>query len=159
MTLLYSRNYIERDLYIIGYKDKYLQVYASSGMNPGRKGRILPFGGLAAPERATLSGENPGYIYKEVYFSGQWINHRKAPHTLALGIEQFLLDIEAFVSDKSPTFEPYDDIKSYKDLLPLAHEINSELEAAIGGLEPFDWLHLGPVEDSNYYPNPGLPDD
>jgi hypothetical protein len=142
MKLLYSKNYVERDLYVIEYKNKYLMVYASSGLNPGRKGRILPFAMLANPPRATLSDEVPGYIYKKVYFDSKWVNHRKDPRSLGEFIPAFLLKLEDFVSNHTPVEEDYSYIESYADMRPLVESISIELKSAIKGLKPFDWALL-----------------
>jgi len=139
MKVIYSKNYIERDLYVIEYKGKYLMVYRSSGLNPGRKGRILPFNMLATPERATFSGEVPGYIYKEFYYSNFFINHMKDPAHYNRNIEDFLLELEAFLQDKIPPQINYDYIKTYKDVMQVAIAINKDLKEAISTLEPYDW--------------------
>lgn len=142
MKVIYSTNYVLRDLYVLLYKGKYLMVYRSSGLNEGRAGRFLPFDMLGDPPRATMSSVTPGYIYKEFYFDGRFINHRKEPHRLSPAIGPFLLEIEEFLADKIPPEVPHKHIKSYKDLLTIARPINVELNKAIGDLKPFDWVDL-----------------
>ena len=139
MKVIYSINYIQRDLYVLEYKGKYLMVYRSSGLNAGRAGRFLPFEMLADPPRATMGSEVPGYIYKEFFFNGRYLSHGKHPETFAEGIADFLLDIEDFLEDKRPPEVDYDYIKTYADIKPLAKEINIALDNAIKGLEPYDW--------------------
>lgn len=139
IQVLYAKSYMDRELYTLLIDGKYTYVYASSGMNPGRKGRIIPFALLATPERATLSGETPGYIYKECYFNGQWVNHRKEPHKLKPEIGELLSEIEQLVANHKPEYEPYDEIKTYADLLPIAKVINIELQAPVQDLILFDW--------------------
>ena len=146
-----------RDLYVILYKDKYLMVYRSSGLNAGRKGRILPFEMLAEPERATISAETPGYIFKEFFFDGRFVNHRKEPYKFGPGIAEFLLELEEYLEDKDTEFVPYEHIESYKELLPIAHEINIELNKAIDGIQPFDWKDVithTVVNDPDWMPEP-----
>ena len=142
MKILYSINYMQRDLYTIEYKSKYLMVYRSSGLNAGRAGRILPFCMLATPSRPTIRGEVPGYIYKEFYFEGVFRSHTKNPSKFGTNIANFLLDIEEFLKDKLPQQIDYSYIDNYKDLLPVAIRINTELEESIKGLKPFDWSTL-----------------
>ena len=142
MKILYSINYMLRDLYTIEYQSKYLMVYRSSGLNAGRAGRILPFCMLATPSRPTISSEVPGYIYKEFYFDGNFIPHAKNPSKFGSNIANFLLDIEEFLKDKLPQEIDYSYINSYKDLLPVALRINTELEESIEGIAPFDWSTL-----------------
>ena len=100
MEILYKKNYMMRDLYVIKHEGKYLMVYRSSGLNEGRAGRILPFEMLAAPQRATISAETPGYIFKEFFFDGMYRNHRKEPHKFGLGITEFLIELEGYLEDK-----------------------------------------------------------
>ena len=117
-------------------------VYRSSGLNPGRAGRILPFCMLATPTRPTFSSEVPGYIYKEFYFDGNFISHDKNPSKFGDNISAFLLELEEFLKDEIPQEIDYSYINSYKDLLPVAIRINTELEESIKGLKPFDWSTL-----------------
>ena len=142
MEVIYSKSYIERGLYILEYKGKYLMVYASSGMNPGRKGRILPFAFLADPPRATLRSEVPGYIYKEFYIQGKWTTHDKNPYRFTPFIEPFLEKLEAFLEDKKPPVIDCSHITSHSQIRPIAQDINKEMHSAIGDLEPFDWIDL-----------------
>lgn len=139
MEVLYSKNYIQRDLYALEYKNKYILVYRSSGLNAGRAGRFLPFNMLAEPTRATMSGPVPGYIYKDFYFKGRFRTHQKQPQKYAPGIAEFLLEIEDFLSDKVPTEIDYSYITNYAQIMPIAEAINIELNEAIQNLEPFDW--------------------
>ena len=147
-----------RDLYVILHKCKYIMVYRSSGLNAGRAGRILPFEMLAAPTRATISGETPGYIYKEFYFNGRYLNHRKEPYKFGPGIAEFLLELEEYLEDKVTEPVPCDHITSFKEILPIAEEINDELSAAIKGIDPFDWQDLvelpNPSNDTGWLPDP-----
>lgn len=142
MEVLYSRNYIERDLYVLEYQGKYLMVYRSSGLNAGRKGRFLPFCFLSEASRPTIGSEVPGYIYKEFYFGGKFISHSKNPQRMGQNIGPFLEKIEEDLKNNFPEKVPYGHIKTYKDLRPVAIEINTELREAIEGLEPLDWSTL-----------------
>lgn len=158
VKLLYKKNYILRDLYVILHEDKYLMVYRSSGLNPGRAGRILPFEMLAAPARATIGGDTPGLIYKEFYFNGRYTSHRKKPHQFGPGIAEFLLELEEYLEDKVTEPVPFEHIESYKELLPTVIEINDELSAAIKGIDPFDWQDVvklpPPANDDSWFPEP-----
>jgi len=142
IKVLYSKNYIQRDLYVLEYKDKYLMVYRSSGLNAGRAGRFLPFEMLAESTRITISGPVPGYIYKEFYFNNTYITHGKHPSKFGSGIAEFLLEIEKFLSDKIPPVIDYNNIKNYAQIIPIAEAINIELTEAIKGLKPYDWKEL-----------------
>ena len=142
MKVLYSKNYIQRDLYVLEHQGKYIMVYRSSGLNPGRTGRFLPFEMLAEPTRATMSGSMPGYIYKEFYYGGRYLSHRKDPQSFKKGIDIFLLEIEDFLSDKIPPEVSYSDIVNYAQIIPIAKAINIELNKAIIGLDPFDWATI-----------------
>ena len=142
MKVLYARSYIERELYVVEKDGKYLQVYASSGLNPGRKGRILPFAGLADPERATISSEFPGYIYKEIFIDGRWLNHRKEPQRMSPAIGPFLLELEEFLKPNKPEYEAYENIKMYEDIRPVVREINAEMSVFTDSMDPYDWREL-----------------
>lgn len=142
MKILYSINYMLRDLYVIEHQSEYLMVYRSSGLNPGRKGRILPFAMLATPSRPTVRGDTPGYIYKEFYFGNHFISHDKQPSNFGPGIAEFLEILEDFLADKFPPEIDCSHIKTYSDVLPIAKAINIELSNAIKGLQPFDWKNL-----------------
>jgi len=131
-----------RDLYVIEHQDKYLMVYRSSGLNPGRAGRILPFGFLAVPEQATFSGPTPGYIFKEFFFGGRFLSHSKEPSKFGLGIAEFLLELEEFLEGHPTEEVPFEHLKLLTDLLPIADAINKEMTEVIGTLEPYDWQDL-----------------
>ncbi len=142
MKLLYKKNYVQRDLYVIKYKGKYLMVYRSSGLNPGRAGRILPFNMLAAPLRATIGSPVPGYIYKEFFFDNAFCKHYKTPENFGKGISECLIELEDFLTNHPTELVLYDHLETSKDFLPVAKEINIELLKAIKDLEPFDWKDL-----------------
>lgn len=142
MNVLYAKSYFERELYIIEHENRYLPVYVSSGLNLGRKGRVLPFSSLAVPNRATLSGPIPGYIYKEFYFNKMWVNHGKDPQTFGKGIADFLLELEEYLLKCKPEFENYDHITSYKQIMPIARQCQNDMNKIIQSLEPFDWADL-----------------
>ena len=139
MQVLYKTSYIERNLYVVEHEGKYLMVYASSGMNPGRKGRILPFNMLKDSASQGFSDDTPGYIFKEFFFEGMWTNHQKRPGHFKPGIAEFLVQLEEFLADHIPEHKPYDHIVTYGDIIPVAADINKELETAIGDLKPYDW--------------------
>ena len=77
MKVLFAQEYIERVLFVLEHKGKYITVYRSSGLSgTGHTGQILPFSGLQT--KTYLFNITPiGYIYKEMFYKGCWTNHRK----------------------------------------------------------------------------------
>lgn len=141
--VLYSKNYIERDVFTILIDEKYFtNVYRSSGLNGGRKGRILPYSVLKSDRPSLgemMSGISYGYIYKKFLFEGRWFEHRKHPEEFNMDIANFLYDIEMFLEDVQPEFVPYDHIERHEDLLPWVKEINEGMKEVSKNYAPFDW--------------------
>ena len=142
MKVLYAKSYIGRELYVIEKDSKYLMVYASSGMNPGRKGRIIPFNFLSVPNRQTTSRGTPGYIFKEYYYQGRFQSHFKDPGRDNETVQKFLLDLEEFISAHAPKEIPYTHLRTSEDILKIAEPINADLVRITEGVEPFDWSNL-----------------
>ena len=77
MKVVYERHYLGRDLFILEIDKKLLMVYRSSGLSgTGHEGKFLPFSGINT-ETNRLSSPILGYIFKEMYYNGCWINHKK----------------------------------------------------------------------------------
>jgi hypothetical protein len=140
MKVVYSKNYVERDLYIIKYKNKYLMVYRSSGLNPGRKGRILPFNFLAENTNY-FAIQSLGYIYKEFFYDGQFIPHSKNLEKFGKECTDFLLKLEDYLKDY-PTERITYDMVDTSLFAKLVKKINKEIKDSINVLEPFDWKEL-----------------
>ena len=137
---LYAKSYIERELYLLLIEGKETSVYASSGLNVGRKGRILPFAGLNTENH--FSSPTLGYIYKEWYFNGIYHSHKKQPQSYGQGVAKALLEIEEFLLPFKPPYIPCANIKTYAQLLSIATEINKEMEELSAPFKPFDWSTL-----------------
>jgi hypothetical protein len=140
MKVLYKINYVQRDLYVIEYKNKYLLVYRSSGLNPGRKGRILPFSFLAQPKRPQMYAI-PGYIYKEFFYDNSWMNHGKDLSQFGKPCVAFTETLEEFLKDH-PTTPTNFDMANARAFIREVATINNSIKEAIKDLEPFDWADL-----------------
>jgi len=137
LTVLYAINYVKRNLYVLKYKGKYMQVYVSSGLNAGRKGRVLPFGGLNT--KSSYGSPTLGYIYKEFFFNGFWSSHKKTPQDFHKNITPFLLELEDYLLCHKPPYAAYDEPLTFRILKELATTANEDMQKAIGSLEPFDF--------------------
>jgi len=142
MRIIYSKNYFQRDLYVLEYQNQFLMVYRGSGLNGGRVGKFLPFSFLATPSRATFNAPTPGYIYKEFFFEGHFQYHAKYPEKFGDGIEELLLKIEQELKNDSPDVVDYSHVEKYSQLTPIAAKINAEMLLAIETLKPFDWATI-----------------
>lgn len=137
IEVLYSVGYFERTLFLLKKDDKYFSVYRSSGLNGGRKGRLIPFTCLLDRKprfSEAMAGIITGYIFKEFFFEGKYEMHYKKMH-LYPDVENFLGDLEVELKDVVPTvsFDNFDDISN------IAKMINKEMKILSSGLEKFDW--------------------
>lgn len=133
MEVLYSAQYIGRDMFLIEHKDKVIKCYRSSGLSgTGHGGLILPYSGLNTGEHLYTT---PGYIFKEMYYGGKWVNHRKEPQRFN-GVSKILEEITELVKDVKP--EDDLEITNVKDLLELALKIEADMKEIIGDKEFFD---------------------
>lgn len=148
MKLLYMQEYFERHLYVIEHDGKFLQVYRSSGLSrTGHGGMLIPFSGI---DEGKGFRSHPGFIYKEMFYDGRWINHRKnihyydnVPENMDI-IEDFLGDItptqtvqlESFFNEDGTAYKDY---KGYVDYVVMTQTC---LDEARGNLLPFDLRNL-----------------
>jgi len=125
IKVLYSVHYFERDLFVIEINGKRTMVYRGSGLNGGRKGRILPF--MFLNTRRTIRGPILGYIFKEFYYEGQFINHHKEPEYFN-GVPQILEEIEKTLERQQPKIIE----QNMEDIEEIATEINTQLYKHMG---------------------------
>ncbi|MFA7129166.1 MAG: hypothetical protein WC136_08360 [Sphaerochaeta sp.] len=118
MKIIYRKDYFQRILYLIKINDYLLPVYKSSGLNGGRVGRILPFSGLNLDDRY----DPLGYIYKEMFYKGKIINHKKQLDMFP-GVVEKMLEIERLVKeDTYCSIQDYDysTVKAiYDEIMPI----------------------------------------
>ena len=142
--VIYSTYYFERELFIIEIDGRYTMVYKSSGLNGGRKGRIIPFFYLLSgkPRFGDIrKGINTGYIWKEFYLNKRRKTHHKKPETFGKGIELFLLKLEKELSDFNvPKIE-----QDMKDIGKYAKEFNDIAQKYMKILE------LKPILKTNWF--------
>ncbi len=138
MKVLYSKEYMYRVLFVIEREGKIINCYRSSGLSgTGHKGIILPFSGLEDVIKLT---NNVGYIYKEMFFCGRFIDHYKDLSRYP-GIEKIMDEIKELTKDINP--EPTE-ISTRTELAKYAKQINKEMQKIIKGKEYFDFC---PIED------------
>ena len=128
--LLHQEEYMGRQLYLLEYQGKCIKCYKSSGLSgTGHKGQVLPFSGLNDSMSKYVT---PGYIYKEMYYGGVWVNHRKNP---PIEIIQFLGNATKDIEDlpESYTFE------GIEGFLEHVKGINQRLNL---NMEPYDLKEL-----------------
>lgn len=125
MKIIYRKDYFQRILYLIKINDYLLPVYKSSGLNGGRVGRILPFSGLNLDDKY----DPLGYIYKEMFYKGKIINHKKQLNRFP-GVVEKMLEIEQLVvDDKYLSVQEYDypTVKAiYDEIMPIIKAANDE---------------------------------
>ena len=144
--VIHSVYYFERELFLLEVDGRYTMVYKSSGLNGGRKGRIIPFFYLLSDKPRfgdARNGINTGYIWKEFYFNRRIETHRKQPETFGKGVELFLLKLEKELSNFNvPKIE-----QDMKDISKYAKEFNDIAKQYMKVLEQkpvlkttyFDW--------------------
>ena len=83
--IVYLHNYVGRVLFLILHKptNMILSLYLSSGHSgTGHKDEILPF--MFLNEKFSIRGEPLGYIYKQMFYTGHYIDHYKFQKFLLL---------------------------------------------------------------------------
>ena len=137
--ILYLHNYIGRVLFLILHKDssKILPLYRSSGYSgTGHKGEILPF--MYLNETLSIRGEPLGYIYKQMFYTGYYINHYK---DIPKDIIQFLNPIKEFIQEfrDERTIEELNHFMDKEFTIEYVKEINTELRKIIKEYKLFDY--------------------
>lgn len=136
MKILYKAHYIGRDIFTIENDGKIVNVYRSSGLSGTMHGgQILPFGGLNSSDKDFRC--TPGYIYKEMFYAGRWVHHRKELQKYP-GVQKFMQEIQEFVKNIHP--RKHKEAKSIKDILKIAKRINKKLGIICADKEYID-LH------------------
>ena len=133
MKVLYAKEYMYRVLFVIEREGKVINCYRSSGLSgTGHKGIILPFSGLE--DKVRLSS-NPGYIYKEMFFCGRYIDHYKDLSRYP-DIEKIMSEIQELTKDIKP--EPTE-INSTLELAKFAKQINKEMTKVTKDKQSYDF--------------------
>lgn len=137
--ILYQHNYIGRVLFLILHKptNKILSLYKSSGYSgTGHKDELLPF--MFLNERFSVRGEVLGYIFKEMLYSGYYLEHYK---NINLIILQFLNPIREFVQEfrDERTIEELNNFMDKEFTIEYVKEINTELRDIIKEYKLFDY--------------------
>ena len=137
--ILYQHNYIGRVLFLILHKptNKILSLYKSSGYSgTGHKDGILPF--MFLNERVSIRGEPLGYIYKQMFYNGYYINHYK---DIPKDIIQFLNPIKEFVQEfrDERTIEELNHFMDKEFTIEYVKGINTELRKIIKEYKLFDY--------------------
>ena len=125
MKVLFKRYYFERELFVIEVDGKVLLVYRASGLNSGRKGRVIPF--MMLNTMKTMSSPPIGYIFKEMFYDNKYINHDKS-FDYYPNIKDFLLKVEDFLEKNHIVEVIEEDIKYIKK---IATKINHTIEDII----------------------------
>ena len=142
--ILYKHNYVGRVLFLILHKPTHriLSLYKSSGYSgSGHKDELLPF--IYLNERVSIRGEVLGYIYKQMFYKGYYIEHYK---DIPKDIIQFLNPIKEFVQEfrDERTIEELNHFMDKEFTIEYVKEINNELRDIIKEYKLFDYY-----EDSN----------
>ena len=129
--ILYQHNYIGRVLFLILHKptSKVLSLYRSSGYSgSNHKGELIPF--LFLNERVSIRGEVLGYIYKQMFYTGYYIEHYK---DINRDIIQFLNPIKEFVQEfrDGRTIEELNHFMDKEFTIEYVRGINTELRKII----------------------------
>jgi hypothetical protein len=150
IEVLHHFHYFERDLFLLKIdNDNYTTVYRGSGLNGGRKGRVLPYSSLhSGPLHFgdIRSGIVQGYIYKEFYIDSAWRSHKKNLNRYAMGTAQFADIIEEKLENYDSTnSEKYESEEDYNNIKKIAKKINTEFKNKVKELKlkNFDWIVLG----------------
>ena len=137
--ILYKQNYIGRVLFLILHKttNRILSLYLSSGHSgTGHKGELLPF--MFLNERFSIRGEPLGYIYKQMFYTGYYINHYK---DIPKDIIQFLNPIKEFIQEfrDERTIEEINLFMDEEFTIEYVKGINTELRDIIKEYKLFDY--------------------
>ena len=137
--ILYKRNYVGRVLFLILHKttNRILSLYLSSGHSgTGHKDEILPF--MFLNEKFSIRGEPLGYIYKQMFYKGYYINHYKE---INKDLIQFLNPIKEFVQEfrDERTIEELNHFMDKEFTIEYVREINAELRKIIKEYKLFDY--------------------
>ena len=137
--ILYQHNYIGRVLFLILHKttSKILSLDKSSGYSGTlHKGEILPF--MFLNMRVSIRGEPLGYIYKQMFYNGYYINHYK---DIPKDIIQFLNPIKEFVQEfrDERTIEELNHFMDKEFTIEYVRGINTELREIIKEYKLFDY--------------------
>jgi len=134
IDILYSTHYFERDLFVLNIDGKTTMVYRSSGLNGGRKGRILPF--MYLNTHTSFSSPSMGYIFKEFLFDKKYQSHKKQPNRFP-GLEKLLVEIEEKISFEQPIIEDIE--PTNKNIEKIAINVNSDLKKILENKTFFDF--------------------
>ena len=137
--ILYKHNYIGRVLFLVLHKNtnKILPLYKSSGYSgTGHKDELLPF--MFLNERFSIRGEPLGYIYKQMFYNGYYIEHYK---DISKDIIQFLNPIKEFVQEfrDERTLEELNHFMDKEFTIEYVRGINAKLRNIIKEYKLFDY--------------------
>lgn len=133
MKLLFAQEYVERDLFIIEHKGKFISVYRSSGLNGTCDvGEIIPFMGLN--ERPSIYAPL-GLLLKTMLYDGLWIPHDK--NMSKYGLHHKMEQLKEFLKTVHPPKE-FDFDDKTMDFKQFVIKTNNAMLEARGKLKPFD---------------------
>ena len=137
--ILYKHNYVGRVLFLVLHKptNKILSLYRSSGYSgSNHKDEILPF--MFLNEKFSIRGEPLGYIYKQMFYTGYYINHYK---DIPKDVIQFLNPIKEFIQEfrDERTIEELNHFMDKEFTIEYVKEINTELRNIIKEYKLFDY--------------------
>ena len=137
--ILYKHNYVGRVLFLILHKhsSRILPLYKSSGYSgTGHKDEILPF--MFLNEKFSIRGEPLGYIYKQMFYTGHYIDHYKE---LTEDVIQFLNPIKEFIQEfrDERTIEELNHFMDKEFTIEYVKGINTELRKIIKEYKLFDY--------------------
>jgi len=135
LKIIYKTEYFGRILFVLEINGKSALVYRSSGLSgTGHGGKILPFMYLNTVNRFR---NVLGYIYKEMFFKGVYMPHRKHPEDFP-GVKEKLDAVQVFLKDEiAVAVSP--DLKDHEPSQEFITAINTELHYYCNKLEMFDW--------------------
>lgn len=142
--------YAERELYVLDIDGKRTMVYKSSGLSgTGHGGEYIPFMYLCEGQGLDRIRYSPGYIYKEFYYDGKYLSHRKELDRY-VGVVEFLDTLDNITKTHKPTEDLFYKVtdgvtqdKIHDIIWDLSLDINNRIRDNVEGYRPFDWATLG----------------
>lgn len=148
IEILYHTHYFERDLFLLNIDNHYTMVYRGSGLNGGRKGKVLPYTWLKdSPSRfgEIRDGIVPGYIFKEFFYKGYYKSHKKNLENISNDIYDFSLKLEEILENyETSNSKRYETKEDFDNILKIAKNINEDMKKIIKKykLHLLDWETL-----------------
>jgi len=145
VKVLFKQHYFGRLLFVIEIKDEIVMVYKSSGLSgTGHGGQILPFIYINAPSSRQSLRDQPGYIYKEMWYDNKFRHHDKNIdwyNNLEENMKYISNFLEAFGYDMYLEEEDCHS-DSLMDIYKFMDEVNTDLHYICDGRNFYDLKNL-----------------